>query len=419
MGVTIIAMGSRGDVQPMATIAGELIRNGTKVKVVGVEDYRGLVEASGAEYLSNGLFISGAKELLEGWRARLSQLSPFVALHVIDRWIRTAAPRLGEALRAAAEPGDLFVTGLLGRDCATALAQAYGGRAATVMLTGSLPTAWPQSYVSPQPGWLSARRRLALTQWGWRLQNGPAHTAAKPLRASLGLPELDVRQATLAADAYPTLVAASPLLVPPASDWPANARSTGYPSAPTPADWQPPRELTAFLAAGAKPIYVGYGSLGDSIGASARRRYQDVLQAAALTGQRVITPRPPWPVAEPDSSVYLTDPVPHGWLFPQLAATVHHGGAGTSAAALLSGVPTVAVPSWADQPYHAWRLHYLGLGPAPIPMRSLTARRLANQLDELVQGRSAESYRDRAQQVAAAERATNGLARTTAALLEL
>lgn len=419
MGITIIAMGSRGDVQPMAALAGELVQHGTKVKVVGVEDYRGVVEATGAEYFSNGLRISGANELLEGWRAQLSQLSPFVALHVIDRWIRTIAPSLGDALQQAAEPGDLFVAGLLGRDCASALAQAHGGRAATIMLTGSLPTASPVSYVSPQPRWLSARRRLALTQWGWRLQNGPSHTAAQPLRASLGLPQLDARQATLAADAYPTLVAASPLLVPPAPDWPANARSTGYPSAPTPPGWRPAPELTAFLAAGAKPIYVGYGSLGESSGASARRRYQDVLQAAATTGERVITPRPPWPVAAPAASVHLTDSVPHSWLFPQMAATVHHGGAGTSAAALLSGVPTLAVPSWADQPYHAWRLHYLGLGPAPIAMRNLTADSLAAQLEALLHGKNAQSYRDRAQQVAEAERATNGLARTTAALLAL
>jgi UDP:flavonoid glycosyltransferase YjiC (YdhE family) len=69
--------------------------------------------------------------------------------------------------------------------------------------------------------------------------------------------------------------------------------------------------------------------------------------------------------------------VPHDWLFPQVAAVVHHGGAGTTAAGLRAGVPAVVVPAMADQPYWGRRLHELGAAPAPIPRHRLTAPKLA------------------------------------------
>ncbi|MDQ3901833.1 MAG: hypothetical protein M3319_15790 [Actinomycetota bacterium] len=69
--------------------------------------------------------------------------------------------------------------------------------------------------------------------------------------------------------------------------------------------------------------------------------------------------------------------VPHEWLFPRMAAVVHHAGAGTTAAALRAGLPAVTVPVIADQPFWANRVHRLGAGPTPVPFAELTAERLA------------------------------------------
>ncbi|MFI5891315.1 glycosyltransferase [Actinoplanes sp. NPDC051513] len=75
--------------------------------------------------------------------------------------------------------------------------------------------------------------------------------------------------------------------------------------------------------------------------------------------------------------------VPHSWLFPRMAAVVHHAGAGTTAAGLRAGVPAVAVPVLADQPFWARRLHDLGVAPRPIPMPALTADALAAALRQV------------------------------------
>jgi UDP:flavonoid glycosyltransferase YjiC (YdhE family) len=73
--------------------------------------------------------------------------------------------------------------------------------------------------------------------------------------------------------------------------------------------------------------------------------------------------------------------MPHAKLFPRVAAVVHHGGAGTTAAALRAGACQVIVPHFFDQYYYAHRLRELGIAPAGIPVRRLTARRLQRAID--------------------------------------
>jgi sterol 3beta-glucosyltransferase len=82
----------------------------------------------------------------------------------------------------------------------------------------------------------------------------------------------------------------------------------------------------------------------------------------------------------PDNILRL-DWAPHSWLFPRMAAVVHHGGAGTTAAALRAGVPNVIVPYFADQPFWGSRVEALGVGPKPIPRQKLTAGRLDEAIE--------------------------------------
>lgn len=75
--------------------------------------------------------------------------------------------------------------------------------------------------------------------------------------------------------------------------------------------------------------------------------------------------------------VYGLESVPHDWLFPRVAAVVHHGGAGTTAAGLRAGKPSVLCPFYGDQAFWARRIHALGAGPAPVPQKQLNADTLA------------------------------------------
>jgi UDP:flavonoid glycosyltransferase YjiC (YdhE family) len=82
--------------------------------------------------------------------------------------------------------------------------------------------------------------------------------------------------------------------------------------------------------------------------------------------------------------ILRVDYVPHDWLFPRVAAVVHHGGAGTTAAGLRAGLPTVVVPFFGDQPFWGWRVYELGAGPRWIPRKKLTAGKLTAAIQQAV-----------------------------------
>jgi sterol 3beta-glucosyltransferase len=98
-----------------------------------------------------------------------------------------------------------------------------------------------------------------------------------------------------------------------------------------------------------------------------------------------------------DDDVLVIGEAPHDWLFPQMAAVVHHAGAGTTAAGLRAGVPTVSVPMITDQPFWVSRVTALGAGPAAVPYKSLTAGSLTAAIGDAV---NRDSYRTRAQAIA-------------------
>ncbi|MCB9554400.1 MAG: hypothetical protein H6705_21420 [Myxococcales bacterium] len=104
--------------------------------------------------------------------------------------------------------------------------------------------------------------------------------------------------------------------------------------------------------------------------------------------------------------LYITDAVPHDWLFERVQAVVHHGGAGTTAAALRAGRPAVVVPFDYDQRFWARLLTDRGLGPAPVPRDRLDAARLERALRDVL---TTTAYRERIAPIAAQLRREDGV----------
>jgi sterol 3beta-glucosyltransferase len=106
-----------------------------------------------------------------------------------------------------------------------------------------------------------------------------------------------------------------------------------------------------------------------------------------------------------DDDVIVIGEAPHDWLFPKMAAVVHHAGAGTTAAGLRAGIPTVSVPMITDQPFWASRITALGAGPKAVRYKTLSAESLGAAISDAV-GR--DSYRSRAQAIASQLAAEDG-----------
>jgi len=133
-------------------------------------------------------------------------------------------------------------------------------------------------------------------------------------------------------------------------------------------DYQPEQVLLDFLAAGPLPVCIGFGSLIDH---EREEVNTIVIDALRETGQRGILLGGWGGLGSSDlpDSILHKDAVPHDWLFPRVAAVVHHGGAGTTAAGLRAGVPGVVVPSFAGQFFWGWSVQQLGAGPKAIPLK--------------------------------------------------
>lgn len=205
----------------------------------------------------------------------------------------------------------------------------------------------------------------------------------------------------------PILYPYSPHVLPVPEDFPPHVHVTGYWFLDSSDGWLPEPELVRFLEAGAPPVYIGFGSMG---GQGGYKRAKVVLNALKETGQRGLIASG-WgglKASDLPDNVFVLDAVPHDWLFPQVAAVVHHGGAGTTAAGLRAGKPSIICPFLGDQPFWGGLVQQLGVGPKPIPQKRLTADRLAEAIREAVQD---VAMQNRADELGKKIRAEDGVAR--------
>ncbi|WP_217275163.1 glycosyltransferase [Microbacterium hominis] len=184
-------------------------------------------------------------------------------------------------------------------------------------------------------------------------------------------------------------------VLPRPADWSARAQLTGYWFLDAPSDWTPPADLLAFLDAGDPPVYIGFGSMA---GRDPERITRSVVEALEATGMRGIIATG-WGGMDaahlPPSVMHIVD-APHDWIFPRVAAVVHHGGAGTTAAGLRAGRPTVVCPFIVDQFFWGALVARSGAGSAPVPQKKITPARLAAAIREVV---TDDRIRERAAEV--------------------
>jgi sterol 3beta-glucosyltransferase len=140
-----------------------------------------------------------------------------------------------------------------------------------------------------------------------------------------------------------------------------------------------------FLASGPPPVYIGFGSMRHR---DSRLLWRSLIPAVVESGYRVVVGRG-WAdsPAERAENLLVVDAEPHDLLFPHVAVAVHHGGAGTTAAAAMAGVPQLIVPHLGDQLFHGLQVAGLGIGVDPIPLKRISPRALMDALAKLCSGK--------------------------------
>lgn len=382
MQILITAFGSRGDVQPVLALAHGLAQAGHAVTIAAGSDFRGWVENEGFTYGPLDINIQQFMSSEAGRDWTEGHLSPVQEARSMKRAMQPFFQRVQQDLIPLAAGAEVFISNLPGFGFVAALAEKHSRPHLLVLLSPLTPAAEAASNLIPTVPRLTTPLNLISGYLGIYFTCWVFSEAFNGFRAQLGLSRWNYRDYLRAWNSTPTLYGVSPLVMPPARRWGPHLSVTGYWFHDGPTEWQPPQALADFLARGERPVYIGFGSMAHKNPQDTLRLIVEALQQA---GRRGVVHNG-WAGLSSDqlpSTVYLLDNAPHDWLFPQMAAVVHHGGSGTTAAGLRAGVPSMVVPHMADQPYWGRRVYELGVGVKPVPRRRLKSSTLAAALEGL------------------------------------
>lgn len=371
MRILMVAPGTRGDVAPLTGLGAALTRDhGYDVSIAANPAYRDLVTTSGAQFHPlAGDMSSLVSPAPPGTKPRPSDIRRY--LSELTAYMDSAASGTLAAARAGADI--ILANGI------SPYAHDIGEALGLPVIGAHLQPLEPSSAYPPM-AWGLAR---SLTGPGNRLLGTLMASARSPydaptarIRSELGLPARSRRSSESARRRHGATIlhGFSPSVVPRPRDWHRGLDISGYWWPHVDPAWRPDARLVDFLADGPPPVFIGFGSTG-------AHDTQFILDVVARAGVRAVVQG----AHEVDlpHAIGIGD-VPHAWLLPRMSAAVHHAGAGTTAAVLRAGIPSVGVPVFTDQPFWAARIQALGAGPKPVPHGKATVESLAHAVSAAV-----------------------------------
>ncbi|MGO9934958.1 MAG: glycosyltransferase [Steroidobacteraceae bacterium] len=370
MKLTALTFGTEGDTRPIAALCRALKDAGHDVTLLAAVDTLKSAEELDVPHAALAGDIRGALLAIAAIVSAKTSLNAHAqALARIAN--DNAAAWMRETLGVAAGCDALICAGLAGF-AGLSVAEKLGIPAIGAGMFPLTPTAeFPSPFLPPgkMPRWLNRfghRFVVQMLWWAFRKAINEARGAV------LGLPP---RRKSWTSQ--PMLYGVSPSLLPKPADWPSNAYICGQWLRPV-HNWDPPRSLKDFLAAGDAPIYIGFGSM---VGFDRNALLDPIV--AAVTGRRALF-YPGWSGTQglqlPKNFIVIDD-TPHDWLFPRTSLIIHHGGSGTTHSAARSGIPSIVLPFAGDQPFWAERLRLLGVTPDFRSVSNINAAFVARAID--------------------------------------
>jgi sterol 3beta-glucosyltransferase len=382
--LTILALGSRGDVLPYVVLGAGLQQHGFTVRIVTFESFAPLAARYNLEFTA----VPGDAEQITTSSSGISLAESGYNIWQMWQALKESYWQLATGISEALSQPAVWQTdaiinqlpgGLFGLDLAEKLQIPHIAAAVMPLLrTRAFPMlAFPPG-LAFLPGYTPLTYRLA-EQIVW---SGFRGVVNRWRQSVLALPPQPFWGRFSQVGQLPTLLGFSEQIVPRPPDWGANVHYTGY-WRPQEPEWEPPLDLQRFLASEPPPVFIGFGSMPVR---DPQRVTRMILAALQQTGQRAIFHTGWAGLGQNDlpETIYQLEYAPYGWLFPQMAAVVHHGGSGTTGFGFWAGVPTILVPFLFDQFFWGRRIEALGVGPEPVPYNKLTADRLAVALETAV-----------------------------------
>ncbi|CAO2839872.1 unnamed protein product [Amaranthus hypochondriacus] len=394
--IVMLIVGTRGDVQPFIAIGKKLQDYGHRVRLATHANFKEFVLTSGLEFFPLG----GDPKILAGYMVKNKGFLPSGPSEIPIQ--RNQMKEIIYSLLPACKEPDMDTHVSFKADAIIANPPAYGhthvAEALKIPIHIFFTMPWTPTSEFPHP--LSRVKQPAGYRLSYQIVDSMIWLGIRDMINDVRKKKLKLRPVTYLSGSQgsesdvPHGYIWSPHLVPKPKDWGPKVDVVGFCFLDLASNYEPPQDLVNWLNSGAKPVYVGFGSLPVQ---EPEKMTEIIVEALERTGQRGIINKG-WGglgnLAEPKESIYLLDNCPHDWLFPHCAAVVHHGGAGTTAAGLKAACPTTIVPFFGDQPFWGERVHARRVGPSPIPIDEFSLDKLVEaikyMLDPQVKERAIE-----------------------------
>ncbi|HEY2583602.1 MAG TPA: glycosyltransferase [Mucilaginibacter sp.] len=384
MHYAIITYGSRGDVQPFIALALGLMTRGNKVTLLAPENFKDFVEGYGVTFYPLHGNAEALLYLPEGLRV-LKTGNAIALLRYLQKGGKKILPIIKQDILKGSTNADALITSVLAIPWSRSIAEKLNIKWGIAQFNP--PTVSTKEFPFAGLDFFNFPAYNLFTYWllahfYWQFNKKDVNE----FRKMLGLTAL---KKPTAAGVYKenilNLYCFSPQLISRPNDWPGNTHITGYLTLPADSRTnhimdQVPNGLQAWLQAGEKPIYAGFGSIPVPDAELFGNILNDIL---SKTNLRIIFCKG-WSVIDTlteHPNLFVVKYINHQWLFPQCKAAIIHGGAGTTAAVLKAKIPSIIVSVFADQPWWGKIIEEKKLG-IHIPFKKLTTRKLLAAIEK-------------------------------------
>ncbi len=387
MKITILAPGSRGDVQPYIALGSGLMNSGYDVTIVTHLIFKDLVKEYGLKYFS--IPPLNPKEFLLNKAGRaFSSGDPLTSLIGGYYFFKSFCPIIEEMLDRCLEAScnsKLIISSIVspGHE----IAEKVNVPCIMAGLWPASPTSrYPHPVVTFNVGNSFNKlthiivEKLQKIVFGGIINNWRQRHSLKPLAKDVQVFDY-IRN-----KGYPWIFGFSSSILPYPEDWKEHLKVTGYWFLDAPKNWHPPSDLIAFIESGPPPVYIGFGSMIHHKNEKISLNFINALDKIGCRG--IISSG--WSnlgISNLPENVFKIDSVPHSWLFPKMSAVIHHGGSGTTAAALRAGIPSLIIPFLADQFFWGKCIYRLGVGPKPLSVKKMNVRKLVFKINDMLANR--------------------------------
>eukprot|EP00008_Paramoeba_atlantica_P013238 CAMPEP_0201480104 /NCGR_PEP_ID=MMETSP0151_2-20130828/4663_1 /ASSEMBLY_ACC=CAM_ASM_000257 /TAXON_ID=200890 /ORGANISM="Paramoeba atlantica, Strain 621/1 / CCAP 1560/9" /LENGTH=1139 /DNA_ID=CAMNT_0047861861 /DNA_START=81 /DNA_END=3500 /DNA_ORIENTATION=- len=395
LNIIILIVGSRGDVQPFLSFALGLKARGHRVRISSHIKFLDFVRGQGVDYYP----LRGDPETLMKF---MSEHPDMVTTHAEDLAAQTNTLKeiFDSVYLACTTPtkrsgGTSYIPDVIISNPPVAVHTHTSEKLQIpLQIMFTMPWSTTKDYRHPfacfGPMKMIKGNRQSYAAIDKALWTGQAMLINK-YRLNIGLPVMVNGFNMIERLKVPQTYCMSPHLAAKPSDWGPHIDVVGFWFLDLMSSFNPREkvpELVDFLEKGDKPFYIGFGSI---VVEDPKKLSKLVIDA--IEGARTPLGKPVRAIVhqgwaklgeglQTSENIFLLNaPVPHDWLFPLCSSCCHHGGAGTMAAGLRVGLPTIVVPFFGDQPFWGSVVAQKGVGPEPIFNTDINAKKLKDAIE--------------------------------------